>query len=73
MKIINKGKNKGVIILDDQDTLEIMSFNGNKEKIIVQCINSSLHIDNLTISTIKEKSLEEKEIMKMKKYLNDKK
>ena len=69
MKIIDEEDKKVRIILEDDDILEISSLRSNNEKVIVKCLNSSLHIDELSVSKIKEKSLEEKEIKKMLEFL----
>lgn len=73
MRIIQENDKKVIIILDEDETLEISSLNGNKEHFVVKCLNSSLHIDELNIKAIKEKSLEEKEIKKMENFLKRKK
>ena len=73
MKIVTEDKNKALIVLEENDILEISSLCGNNEHLLIKCLNSSLHVDELTISQIKEKSLEEKEIEKMKKILTEEK
>lgn len=69
MKIIKDNDKKVTIVLEDDDILEISSLQCNSEKVIVKCLDSSLHIDELAVAKIKEKSLEEKEIKKMLDFL----
>ena len=71
MKIINKAEKKINVVLEDGDVLEVSSLYGNKEHIFIECLDSKLHIEELSVSKIKEKSLEEKEIVKMSKYLDE--
>lgn len=73
MRIVKENKSASIIVLEEGDILEISSLCGNNEQIVVKCLNSSLHVDELTINQIKEKSLEEQEIEKMKKYLDNEK
>lgn len=70
MRIIEDKNKKKTIILDDGDTLEISSLKRNKEKIIVKCLNSTLHIDELTTHHIKNMNEEEIAIQAMKDYLD---
>ncbi len=73
MKIIKENDCKALVILQENDIIEISALNGNKEHFEVKCLNSSLHINEFPFSKVKEKSIEEKEILKMKEYLQDKK
>ncbi len=73
MKIINNTNNNIEIILDDGDVLDISTLRHNKEHLIVKCINSSIHIDELAANQIKKKVLEEKEIKKMQNLLKKRK
>ncbi len=72
MKILNNNENNVEIILDENDILDISTLKRNKEHIIVKCLNSSIHVDELTIKQIKKKSIEENEIKKMESILNKK-
>lgn len=69
MKIIENNEKKVTILLDEQDEIMVSSLGGSEEGLTITRLNSSIHIDELPVSKIKEKSLEEKEIQKMKDYL----
>ncbi len=69
MKII-ENDNKVHIILENNDKLEVSLLYNNKEKIMIKCLNSIIHIEELTVSEIKERSMEQNEINKMKKFLD---
>lgn len=71
MKIINKEDEKVVIIMEENDVLEVSSFYNTEESIDIKCIDSNIYIDELLVSMIKERALEEKEIEKMKKLLEN--
>lgn len=69
MKIIENDKSV-TVIMEDNDVLEISTLRRNKEKVVVKCLDSVIHIDELTVNQIKEKSLEEENIKLMKDYLD---
>jgi hypothetical protein len=71
MKIIEKNNNVS-IDMNDGDILEISSLNGNREKIKVECINSKLYVNKISLKDIDSKYMEEQEIKKMKELLHEK-
>ena len=73
MRIIKKDISNIKIVLEENDVLEVSTLYGNRESLFIKCLDLSLHIDELAISKIKEKCVEEKEINKMKKFLNKRK
>jgi len=70
MKIISRDEMHMTVILDDNDFLEVISLKNNNDKIVLKCVNSVIHIDEIPIHKINEKILDEKETKKIKKYLN---
>ncbi len=74
MRIIEEENNKiKTIILEDGDTLEISTLKKNKEKVIVKCIDRTLHVDELSTNQIKNMKEEEIAIRTMKNYLSENK
>ncbi len=73
MKLINNDKQNWTVVLDEGDVLEVSSLQRNKEKVLIHCLNASLHIDELSTQDIKERSEEKKAIEVMEKFLNKKK
>ena len=67
MKIIEK-KNKKTIFLDDNDSINIKTLKGNPITIKIECINGCLLIDEISSSKIKEMSLEQEQLEKLKQY-----
>lgn len=72
MKIIEEKEKKLTIVLDDDEEVNILTLHGSKEKLVVKCFQSSLHVDEFLLSEVKEKSLEKKEIKKMATLLKNK-
>jgi hypothetical protein len=71
MKIIEKNNNVS-IDMNDGDILEISSLNGKREKITLECINSKLYVNKISLKDIDSKYMEEQEIKKMKELLHEK-
>ncbi len=67
MKIIEE-KNKKTIFLDDNDSINIKTLKGNPITIKIECINGCLLIDEISSSKIKEMSLEQEQLEKLKQY-----
>ena len=71
MKQIRETNNKTTIVLEDGDTLEIIALKKNKDKLIVHCINSALHIDEVSLKEVEQLQNEKEAIRAMKKYLKE--
>jgi ABC-type phosphonate transport system ATPase subunit len=71
MKIIEKNNNVS-IDMNDGDILEISCLNGNREKIKLECIDSKLYVNKISLKDIDSKYMEEQEIKKMKELLHEK-
>ncbi len=69
MKQIKETDKKTTIVLEDGDVLEIVSLKGNNEKILIQCIHTSLHVDEIPLYEIEQLQEEKKAIEAMKNYL----
>lgn len=69
MKTIKENGNMTTIILEDDDELEIVSLKRNKGKLVIKCINSILHIEEINKNDFFDE--EQKSIEAMKKYLKD--
>ena len=55
--------------MDELDELEIKTLKGNKETILIKCINSVLHLDEVRENTSILINEEKKAIESMKNYL----
>lgn len=69
MKIVNENK-KTSIVLEDDDTLEVTTLNGNHTKITIRCLGGTLHLEEENVKVLEEQMEEEKAIKAMKDYLN---
>ncbi len=59
------------IVLDDGDVLEIISLRKGNNRVVVKCLDSVLHIDELSLEEIEQMQKEKEEINKMDKYLEE--
>lgn len=71
MKQMKESNHKTTIVLEDNDILEILTLKKNKDKIIVHCINSALHVDEVPMEELEHLKEEKKAIQEMKKYLEN--
>lgn len=62
MKIINE-KKKTNIVMENKETLEVTTLNGNHIKLTIKCLGGTLHLEENTITE------EEKAIKTMEEYL----
>lgn len=69
MKILETVDKKAIIILDENEELEISTLKKNKEKVVIKCIDSTLHVDELSIEHLKKSGEEKKAIEAMQKFL----
>lgn len=69
MKIVNENK-KTSVVLEDDDTLEVTTLNGNHTKITIRCLGGTLHLEEENINTLEVQNEEEKAITAMQEYLN---
>lgn len=69
MKQIKETDKKTTIVLEDGDCVEILALKRNRDKIVIQCINTALHIDEIPIEELEQLQEEKKAIQAMKKFL----
>jgi len=69
MKQIKETDKKTTIVLENGDILEIIALKGNKDKIIVRCLDTVLYIDEITKEELEQLQEEKKAIQVMKEYL----
>ena len=71
MKQIKETEKLTTIIVEDGDVLEIMSLKKSTEKVVIKCLNSVLHIDEILIEDIKKMQMEKEEMKKMDEHLKE--
>ncbi len=69
---ITEGKKKTNVVLQDKEEISITALDGNI-KVIVKCLNNTLHIDEKTKEDLPVEDEEEKAIQAMKDYLKKQK
>lgn len=69
MKQIKETDKKTTLVLEEGDILEILTLKGNKDKLIVKCIHTALHVDEIPVKDLEQIGEEKKAIRAMKEYL----
>lgn len=64
MKIIDENK-KTSIVMDNNEVLEVTTFNENRTKVTIKCLGNTLHLEENTITE------EEIAIKAMEDYLKE--
>lgn len=71
MKIIKNAENQSTVILEDGDVLNVTSLQENGSKITIQCFDSILHVDEISMKEIENLKMEKEAIQAMEDYLKD--
>ena len=67
MKIIEE-KNVKTIFLDDKDSIDVRTLKKNPVTIKIECVNGCLLVDEVSSSKIKDISIEQEQLEKLKQY-----
>ncbi len=67
MKIIEE-KNVKTIFLDDKDSINVRTLKKNPVTIKIECVNGCLLVDEVSSSKIKDISIEQEQLEKLKQY-----
>lgn len=71
MKIIRDSSAFTTIVLEEGDVLKVSSLKKNNENVIVKCLHSTLHIDEISTKKIHDLKNEERAIKTMEDYLRE--
>ena len=67
MKVIEE-KNKKILYLDEGEEILVKTLFKNKVGINIKCQDHSLYVDDIILKNIKNMSIEQKELAKLKDY-----
>ena len=67
MKIIEENNIK-TIFLDDNDSINVKTLKRNSVTIKIECVNGCLLVDEVSSSKIKDISIEQEQLEKLKQY-----
>lgn len=67
MKIIEENNIK-TIFLDDNDSINVKTLKRNPVTIKIECVNGCLLVDEVSSSKIKDISIEQEQLEKLKQY-----
>ena len=67
MKVVEENKRK-IIILETNEEIEVKTLKRNPVTIKIECVNGCLLVDEVSSSKIKDISIEQEQLEKLKQY-----